>query len=146
MTDPENPYHSPLPVDFESSTNRFSPLLQIVNRSRIGFGFAVAPSVVMLALFYSLAIHMFLSLGALPTTIGERGFPSWLVFHAWIAQGLFTILLLGCFAWPVVFIVCVLIRRLQFMRRYLGAFMVSCVACAFLMSLAPSQFLYWWWD
>ena len=55
------------------------------------------PSLLMLALFYSLAIHMYQSLGGWPTSIGERGFSSLLTTHAYIATDYFAILLLSSF-------------------------------------------------
>ena len=46
---------------------------------------AVLPGLVALGLFYSLAIHMYESLGAWPVSIGEAGFPLSLIIHAAIA-------------------------------------------------------------
>src|ERR1051326_8008973 len=67
-------------------------------QSRIGFTIAVLPALLMLALFYSLAIHMHQSLGAWPTSIGERGFPAPLVTHSAVTANLFVVLLLSLFA------------------------------------------------
>ncbi|PYX49616.1 MAG: hypothetical protein DMG76_36915, partial [Acidobacteria bacterium] len=53
-----------------------------MSTSRTGITIAALPGVVMLALFYSLAIHMHQSLGGWPTSIGERGFPLALVIHS----------------------------------------------------------------
>jgi hypothetical protein len=47
--------------------------------SRSGVIVATAPAFVMLLLFYSLAIHMYLALGGWPESIGERGFPATLI-------------------------------------------------------------------
>ncbi|HPY31888.1 MAG TPA: hypothetical protein PLT00_15455 [Verrucomicrobiota bacterium] len=116
-------------------------------QSRIGFIVAVSPSLLMLAFFYSLAIHMHQSLGAWPTSIGERGFPAPLITHASIATGYFGILLLvSIFAWPVAFLLCLLIRRWRVCLYYLGVYALACLLCFGAMLLAPSQFLYWWWD
>src|SRR5262245_50988102 len=41
---------------------------------RTGFAIAALPGILMLALFYSLVIHMHQSLGRWPTSIGENGF------------------------------------------------------------------------
>jgi multisubunit Na+/H+ antiporter MnhB subunit len=72
----------------------------------------VSPALVMLGLFYSLAAHMHQSLGAWPSSIGERGFPESLITHAYIATNYFAILLfVSIFAWPVVFLLCLLNRR-----------------------------------
>lgn len=146
MPDAENPYRSPLQVKTGSTANLQFSLFRFVTGTPIGFSVAVFPAVLMLFLFYSLAIHMFLSLGAWPTPIGVRGFTSPLVTHARFAQIWFSILLLSCFAWPGAFLVCAVVNRWQFLIKYLIAFAVSCVVCAIIMSFAPSQFLYWWWD
>jgi len=108
---------------------------------------AVLPGLAMLGLFYSLAVHMHQSLGGWPTSIGEHGFPSPLVTHAGIATGFFTVLLLASvFAWPIALVVCALVRRWRGGIFYLGVYALSCLVCFIAMLLAPSQFLYWWWD
>src|SRR6266700_2163231 len=115
--------------------------------SRIAVSVAVLPALLMLALFYSLAIHMHQSLGAWPTAIGERGFPPGLITHGSIAANYFTILLLvSISAWPVAFLLCVLIRRWRVSVYYLGVYALTCLVCFGAMLLAPSKFLVWWWD
>jgi hypothetical protein len=105
------------------------------------------PSLLMIALFYSLAIHMYQSLGAWPTSIGERGFSSLLTTHAYIATDYFAILLLlSVIVWPVALLLCVIIRRWRGLVSYLGIHALSYLVCWGLLLLAPSQFLYWWWD
>ena len=105
------------------------------------------PSLLMLALFYSLAIHMYQSLGAWPTFIGERRFSSLLTAHAYIATDYFAILLLlSVIVWPVAFLLCVIIRRWRGLVSCLGIHALSYLVCWGLLLLAPSQFLYWWWD
>lgn len=146
MQDAKNPYQSPLQVKIETTTNSGFSLLEFATRSRIAFGIAVFPAVAMVVLFHSLAIHMHLSLGAWPTSVGERGFPSSLVTHACFAQLLFTILFFSCLAWTPTFVVCIMVDRWLFLIKYLIAFAASCIICAVIMSLAPSQFLVWWWD
>jgi hypothetical protein len=116
-------------------------------QSRIGFVVAVSPALLMVSLFYSLAIHMHQTLGAWPTSIGERGFPAPLVTHCYIATNYFGVMILvSIFVWPVAFLVCALIRRWRVCIYYLGAYALSCLVCFGAMLLAPSQFLYWWWD
>jgi hypothetical protein len=137
VTHLENPYRTP-----KSST-----LTAPIKKSRIAIGVALLPALLMLALYYSLAIHMYQSLGAWPTTIGERGFPSPLIIHANVAMGYFSIwLLVTVFVWPVAFLICLLIRRFRFLLCYLGAYALSCAICFGATLLAPAQFLYWWWD
>ncbi|EEF59023.1 hypothetical protein [Pedosphaera parvula] len=121
--------------------------LRPTKQSRIGFTVAVLPALLMLALFYSLAIHMHQSLGAWPTSIGERGFPAPLVTHGYIAVNYFGVLVMGSiFVWPVAFLLCLAIRRWRVCLYYLGVFALTCLVCFGAMLLAPSQFLNWWWD
>jgi hypothetical protein len=116
-------------------------------QSRIALAAVTLPALLMVALFYSLAIHMHQSLGGWPSSIGERGFPASLITHASIATNYFTILLLvSIFAWPVTFLLCLLIRRWRVCVYYLGAYVFACLVCFGAMLLAPSQFLNWWWD
>ena len=116
-------------------------------QSRIAVAAAVLPALLMLALFYSLAVHMHQSLGAWPASIGERGFPAGLITHGSIATNYFTILLLvSTFAWPATFLLCLLIRRWRVCIYYLGVYAFACLVCFGAMLLAPSQFLNWWWD
>ncbi len=116
-------------------------------QSRIGFIVAVLPALLMLALFYSLAIHMHQSLGSWPTSIGESGFPAPLVTHGYIAAYYFGVLMLvSIIAWPVAFLLCLAIRRWRVHLYYLGLYALTCLLCFGAMLLAPSQFLNWWWD
>ena len=116
-------------------------------QSLIAVAAAVLPALLMLALFYSLAIHMHQSLGGWPASIGERGFPASLTTHGYIATTYFSILLLvSIFAWPISFLFCLLIRRWRVCVYYLGVYALSCLVCLGAMLLAPSQFLNWWWD
>jgi len=115
--------------------------------SRAALAVAALPALLMLGLFYSLAIHTHQSLAAWPSSIGERGFPAPLVTHAHIAADYFSILLLvSIFAWPAVFLLCLVVRRWRGCVYYLGAYALSCLVSFGAMLLAPSQFLNWWWD
>jgi hypothetical protein len=100
----------------------------------------------MLVLFYSLAVHMYRSLGAWPS-IGEEGFPRLLVVHADIAVNFFIILLLfTLFAVPVAIFVCAFVRRWRHLILYLGLYAALFFLGWGLMQLAPKPFLNWWWD
>jgi len=108
---------------------------------------AISPAVVMLALFYSLAVHMHQSIGAWPSSIGERDFPVPLITHAYIATSYFSLLsLFSIFGWPVIFLLCLLVRRWRSCIYYLVLYAVSSLVSLGTMLLAPSQFLNWWWD
>ena len=115
--------------------------------SRAAILIAAFPSVVALVLYYSLAVHMRVSLGHWPTDIGERGFPARLVSHVYLEMYYFNALIwLGLFAFPVAVACCLRISRL---RRYFNfvilcafSFVVSCILRLFV----PPAFLSWWLD
>jgi hypothetical protein len=117
-------------------------------QSRIGFALAVSPALFMLALFYSLAIHMHQRLGAWPGSLGVEGkFPAPLVAHGYIATNYFgVLLLLSIFVWPGIFLLCLLVRRWRVYLDYLGVYALAFLLCFGGMFLAPPQFLHWWWD
>jgi len=121
--------------------------LKIVQPSPGRTVWAALPALLCLALFYSLAAHMHQSLGAWPTSIGERGFPPALAAHASAANAYFmALILLNLSVWPVAYLLCALIRRWRASLYYLGVHMLACLLCLGLMLLAPGPFLYWWWD
>ncbi|MHC5002062.1 MAG: hypothetical protein ACYTJ0_02970 [Planctomycetota bacterium] len=108
---------------------------------------AMLPSIAMLGLFYSLAVHMHRSLGAWPAAIGTRGFAPSLETHAGMASGCFGIqLLVNLLALPVALLLCASIRRWRTGLFYLGVYALSYSVGFVLMLLAPSPFLNWWWD
>jgi hypothetical protein len=115
--------------------------------SRTGVLLSSLPSLLMLGLFYSLAIHMRYSLGHWPTSIGDRGFPAALVAHGhltWHYCG--ALLLISMFLWPAGLLVCLLVSR---WRRFVLCFVgyaLFYALCWGLMLLAPASFLNWWWD
>jgi hypothetical protein len=116
-------------------------------RSWVGGLVAAFPAVVMVGLFYSLAVHMRQSLGEWPASLGYRGFPASLVTHAKLATGYFSALLLGSlFVWPVAVLVCALVPRWRAGSFYLGIFALAGFVGAVAMMLAPEPFLVWWWD
>ena len=107
----------------------------------------VLPALAMLGLFYSLAVHMYRSLGGWPATIGDHGFPASLVTHASLTAGAFSALVLtGLVAWPLACLSCALVRRWRGAIFYLGVYAIACSICFGAMLLAPSPFLNWWWD
>lgn len=101
----------------------------------------------MIALFYSLAIHMHHSLGGWPTSIGESGFPSSLVTRSAVTWNIFVLLFLRLLISPGPILVCLLVDR---WRRFAVYFTVyaSAVLFGFVLTqfVAPAQFLYWWRD
>jgi len=115
--------------------------------TRTGILFSSLPSLLMLVLFYSLAVHMYQSLGGWPSSIGEAGFPRPLVTHADIAVNFFIVLLLSTlFAVPVAIFVCLIVRRWRPLILYLALYAVLFFLGWGFMQLAPKPFLNWWWD
>lgn len=115
--------------------------------SRVAIALCLAPSLVFLGLFYSLALYIHRSLGSWPTSIGERGFPPDLLAHASLATNYFSALLVTTlFAVPLAFLVCLLVRSWRRWTTYLSFHVLSFVSCVGLMLLAPAPFLNWWWD
>jgi len=116
-------------------------------QSRTALLLAILPALLMLVLFYSLAIHLHHHLGAWPKSIGDRGFPPLLVIHEIVAVSYCMILMLGSVVvWPIAYISCWLIRPWRAARYYLGVYALSFLVCYGAIWLAPSQFWYWWWD
>ena len=115
--------------------------------SAVWFAVALAPSVVQLVLFYSLAIHMRHSLGRWPTSIGGHGFSPGLLAHANVAVTYWECFILATvIAWPIAYILCLVISSWRQWSMYLGAYFLSCIPCIGIMLLAPGSFLNWWWD
>jgi hypothetical protein len=116
-------------------------------QSPLAAAVAVLPAFLMLLLFYSLAGHMRQTLGAWPSSIGERGFPALLLAHSRAAEDWFIVLVwISMFAWPAAFLVCVLVRRWRTCVYYLGLYALACLVAFGAMLLAPAPFLEWWMD
>lgn len=108
---------------------------------------AALPSILMIVLFYSLALNMRLTLGGWPASIGTAGFPPALETHASIAGGYFGWMIVILFAgWPIGFLSCLLVRRWNAGLFYLGVTAISFAFGVGVMAVAPSVFLDWWWD
>jgi hypothetical protein len=115
--------------------------------SRTGIIVSALPSLMMLGMFYSLAIHLRWRLGAWPQSIGDRGFPPVLSAHGNLVWDYCVLLLLGSMvAVPVGILVCLLVARWRPLARYFGFFALLYAVCWGLMLLAPAPFLNWWWD
>jgi len=112
-----------------------------------GLLISAMPGLMVLGLFYGLAMHMYLSLGGWPNSIGERGFPWTLVVHSRVTWKLCQLFLLtAVFAAQIALIVCLFERRWRIGAPYFIAYLVCSWACWGLMMLAPGSFLNWWWD
>ena len=108
--------------------------------------FLLLPGLINLAAFYSLALHMHLSLGDWPG-IGTDGFPEALLLHNKLVSYLFTnSLFFPLILFGPLWILFYLIKPIRPWLDKLSAFGISCVVSALLTQLAPSGFLYWFWD
>jgi hypothetical protein len=108
---------------------------------------SVTPALLMLALFYSLVLHMWFARGAWPTTVGEVGLPWTLVYHARFTSACFGLMvLLNIYLWPVIFLACFFVRRWFLALWYLSIYALAFLVCFGLIQLAPPLFLRWWWD
>ncbi len=105
-----------------------------------------APSLVLLALYYSLACDMYLTLGGWPPSIGERGFPPHLLSHATVGTSFFVLTIWSILVWPILWGICLLIPIFRSLRIYLGVYVITLALSYGLMLLAPSKFEYWWID
>ncbi|MGJ8697730.1 MAG: hypothetical protein ACSHYF_15535 [Verrucomicrobiaceae bacterium] len=105
---------------------------------------ASLPGLLQLGLFYSLAVHMYVSLGDWPESIGTEGFSGGLIFHAELSGLYFSGLLFGCtFVWPILLMACLGIERL---RRHVPGVTIFAVACYFSFMgvlVGPEGFLSW---
>jgi hypothetical protein len=114
--------------------------------SRVAIIVFVVPSLLCLAMFYALAVHMHWSLSGWPESIGDKGLSGSLILHADLVRVLFGALLTGTlFVWPVLFLLSILFGWRPF-SSHLGAHAIAFAVCFVLMLLAPEPFLYWWWD
>src|SRR6266496_4553212 len=114
-----------------------------MSTSRTGMTIAALPGVVMLALFYSLAVHMHQSLGGWPSSIGERGFPPALLTHATVATSYFALLLVvSIFTLPVAILVCLFVSRWRHLVPYFALYAFVFIVSIVLMQFAPEPFLY----
>ena len=115
-------------------------------QSKSNLVFLFLPGLINLAAFYSLAFHTYLSLGDWPG-IGIEGFPDALLAHYalmsypfWISFS-FPLILFGPL-WTLFY----LIKPIRPWLDKVAALGVSCVVSTLLTQLAPSGFLYWFWD
>jgi hypothetical protein len=115
--------------------------------SRLAVAAAAFHPLLVVGLFYSLALHMHRRLGGWPERIGDAGFPDDLVAHANIAKGAFGALLLGALlVLPMALVFCACVPAARSSLRYLGIYGFLSVGAIGATQLAPAPFLCWWWD
>ena len=115
--------------------------------SRLGIAAAVFPSMLILIAFYSMAIHLYVSLGGWPNSIGTRGFSEALKTHAsfqYHVVGLGIPIFGGiAIAGLIIFSIPKKTRRLL---PYFGIHLLCLLICFGLMALAPDRYWEWWLD
>lgn len=115
--------------------------------SRLAVAAAAFHPLLVVGLFYSLALHMHRRLGGWPERLGEEGFPDALVLHAGIAHGAFGALLLGVLlVLPLALVFCACVPGARSGLPYLGINGFLSVVAFGITQLAPAPFLNWWWD
>ncbi len=103
---------------------------------------AAAPSFVMLALFYSLALHLYLRYGGWSITAGEHGVPVILLAHAAFAGYVYIgASLMTAFGLPAAALVCIFVPRWRPAVLYIGLSIALFLLSVQLMKLAPQPFL-----
>jgi len=108
---------------------------------------AVLPSAVVLILYYSLVVHMHLTLGGWPTSIGMSGFPAGLRLHADLALASWNVVLAAnLLLWPIAVIICAAVPRWRRAVLPVGLYAVAHAICVGLMFLGPAGFISWWLD
>ena len=115
-------------------------------QSKSNLIFLFLPGLINLAAFYSLAFHMYLSLGDSPG-IGTESFPDALYVHyALMSYPFFISFFFPLILFGPLWIIFYLIKPIRPLLDKVAAFGVSCVVSTLLTQLAPSGFLYWFWD
>ena len=118
-----------------------------MNASRRAIVASSLPGIIMLCLFYSLALHMYHSLGGWPASIGDRGFPASLIAHANINMLFFIAnIWFGMSILPLAILAGLLRPSWRPFVPYLTLYVLVFCTCWGLMQLAPEPFLYWWRD
>lgn len=114
---------------------------------KFSYYLAFFPYAIAIILFYSLAIHMHNELGGWPESIGTRGFSENLLLHVNI-QGWYLsyLALITVFVVPFIILICGLVKKWRFLVPYLLIQIVGLIVFLLQMNLAPSEYVYWFWD
>ena len=108
---------------------------------------SLVPWFLALGLYYSLAIHMYQSLGGWPERIGTEGFSPALLIHDKI-HGFYIgyLLFFTIFVVPVIFLVCLFVPRWQSLVIYPSWQILGMLIFFLQMFFAPDGYTNWWWD
>ena len=112
-----------------------------------GITISLVPWLLALGLYYSLAIHMYHSLGGWPESIGTRDFSPVLLMHDKI-HGFYisTLALFTIFVVPAIILICLFVRRWQPLIIYLSLQLLGMLIFFLQMFFAPDGYTNWWWD
>jgi hypothetical protein len=115
--------------------------------TRRGIIIAMMSPVMGLVLFYSLAAHLYFSLGYWPDWNEETGSSPALILHRQIQMWWCAVVgLASVYLWPVAMVVCAAAPKARWVLVYLAIFTLTALACFGLALLAPVRFLDWWQD
>ncbi len=114
--------------------------------SRKGMGYSVSLPLLWLGLYFSLAIHLRLGLGHWPTAIGQG--PETLLFsiHQEVTWELMVFIARSVFAISAFGLICAFFGNWRHYSVYALSYCIAAFAAYLLMNMAPSSFVYWWWD
>ena len=105
--------------------------------------FPYAIAIILLFISYSCIMNF----GGWPESIGTRGFSENLLLHVNI-QGwyLSNLALITAFVVPFIILICGLVKKWRFLVPYLLIQIVGLIVFLLQMNLAPSEYVYWFWD
>jgi hypothetical protein len=114
---------------------------------KAGITISLIPWFLALGLYYSLAIHMYHSLGGWPKSIGTRGFSSALLMHNNI-HGFYisNLALFTIFVVPVIIFICLFVPRWRYLVIYLSLQLLGMLVFFLQMFFAPDGYTNWWLD
>ncbi len=105
------------------------------------------PATVMVLSFFALAVHMNLSLGGWPRTLGYGDFHMALARHARLTLDYFEVVASATlFGWPFAVLICAASGRWRRFIVYLTVHEMAMIAGLLVMMMGPSRYLSWWWD
>ncbi len=117
-----------------------------VVRSAGALALTTLPGLLVLAAFYSLAIHMHVRLQGWPDFYGSDGLPQQLVAHADATHWVVFTGVLAALGMPMVLALFAAVPQLRAKMIYPALSGAACWTGLLLTALAPAGFQRWWWD
>lgn len=109
--------------------------------TRKGVVIAMLPPIIGLALFYSLAVHFYLSQGHWPDWSEGKEISPALVLHERIQMWwIVAVGLMSFYLWPPAMVLCAAVPKARWFLIYLAIFTLTALACFGLALLAPGPF------